>query len=162
MFTFQSSSQNIIVLVIKLLLSAMSSSSIWSILMLWLVLCQPPFFASWLPIRFCHRDTRASAKKQERGERNFVYLFVCSCWHCSSLGPLYQVQQQSPLVPRFFTPLRSGLDSKVSIPAGLPPSGSGPSYTGVFFEVPEINVNPTASPPQILWFQICRVIPLNC
>lgn len=77
MFTFQSSSQNIIVLVIKLL-SAMSSSSIWSILMLRLVLCQPPFFfASWLPIRFCHRDTGASAKKQERGERNFVYLFVC-------------------------------------------------------------------------------------
>ena len=88
MFTFQSSSQNIIVLVIKLLLSAMSSSSIWSTLMLWLVLCQPPFFASWLPFRFCHRDTRASAKKQERGERNFLYLFVCSCWRCSSLGPL--------------------------------------------------------------------------
>lgn len=76
MFTFQSSSQNIIVLVIKLL-SAMSSSSIWSILMLWLVLCQPPFFfASWLPIRFCHRDTGASAKKTGEGRKEFC-LSVC-------------------------------------------------------------------------------------
>ena len=47
---------------------------------------------------------------------------------------------------------RSGLGSNVSITAGLPPSGSGPNYAGVFFEVPEINVNPTASAPQILWF----------
>lgn len=111
------------------------------ILMLGLALCQAHFFfANWLPVRFCHRDTRASANNRKR-EKGISFSCLLVLDGIAPALALHLGQQQLLLVPRFFTTLRSRLGSNVIINklASLPPSGSGPSCAGILSEVPEIS-----------------------
>lgn len=146
MFAFYFSSQNITVLVMKLLFLSYECTLHTQLFDAGAGTLPTTFlFSNWLPIRFCQQGVLEQVQKTEGSEREFPFLLArSSCQHCPALA-LHLGQQPQLLDPNFFATLR------MPAPTGWhPPSDSRPNYPGVFFQIPQVLVLTL----QCLFFQV--------